>query len=99
MFSWFSVSAPAAFTSAAPGWSRGCQIENTAPCGSWITLIRPASSTSNGPASAVAPSPFARSLEASASSTVTYEFQTGGMPSCWPACSAPTCLPSIENIV
>ena len=65
---------------------RGSHTSKNAPCGSWITAIRPASITSNAGACTVAPSSLARSAAASALSTVTYEFQAGGMPisrCCW----------------
>jgi len=69
-----------------------------APCGSWITAIRPTSITSNAGEMMVAPSFVARSTAASALSTVTYEFQAGGAPalrcaSCWVEI-APAGLPS-----
>ena len=61
-----------------------------APCGSWITAIRPTSMTSNGGACTVAPSWPAFSAAASALSTVTYEFQAGGTPAsrCCGGCGA-----------
>ena len=57
--------------------ARGCQMQKTAPVGSWSVAMRPASITSNGSASTFAPSSRARSVTASASSTVTYDAQAG----------------------
>ncbi len=65
------VSAPWAFTRPAPMLLPGCQSAIIAPCGSASTDMRPASITSNGPCSTLAPSDSAFSVVASTSSTVT----------------------------
>ena len=67
----FQQRAPGAFTSPAPRCWPGCQTMKKAPCGSWMTAIRPASMTSNGGAWTVAPSSPARSAAWSALSTHT----------------------------
>jgi hypothetical protein len=61
-------------------FSFGSQTMKKAPCGSWITAIRPASMTSNGGACTLAPSSAAFAAASSALSTVTYEFHIGGTP-------------------
>ncbi len=83
VLSWVSDSSPCPFTSSAPIWSPGCQMQKTAPVGSAITAMRPASITSKGSANRVPPSSRTLAAVASASSTVTYAFQAGGWPSCW----------------
>ncbi len=64
--------------------------------------MRPPSITSNGGACTFAPSSFARSATASALSTDTYEFHSGGTPAsrCCSGCGAiaATGLPSISCI-
>lgn len=52
-------------------WRRGSQGRKNAPCGSWMTAMRPASSTSKAGACTVAPSSAARSAVASALATET----------------------------
>ena len=52
-------------------FSLACQTESTAPCGSAKAAMRPASKTSKGSASSVAPSSAARAALASADATVT----------------------------
>ncbi len=63
-------SAPCSARICAPMLCRGCQSDTTAPVGSWIVAMRPASNTSNGSASTVPPCSTARTALASASSTV-----------------------------
>jgi hypothetical protein len=77
VLSWFRLIAPGPFTTSAPMLVRGCQMQKTAPVGSWIVDILPTSITSNGSASRFAPSSAARPAAASASSTVTYDAQAG----------------------
>ena len=61
--------------------------------------MRPTSMTSKAPITTVPPCSSAAAALASALSTVTYEFQAGGWPSCWTAESAPTALPPFDSIV
>ena len=68
---WFIVSAPGSSTTCEPMLSRGCQIANTAPVGSWRTAMRPKVMTSKGSVMTFAPRSFAFAAAASASSTVT----------------------------
>jgi hypothetical protein len=80
----------------------GSQTAKNAPCGSWMTPIRPDSITSKAGACAVPPSSLARSTAASALSTVTYEFQFGGAPASRCCCGwgemAATSFPSTRCI-
>ena len=71
MLSWLRVNAPTSFTTCAPMLSFGSQAANIAPLGSAITAMRPASPTSNGPATTVPPSSPALAAASSALATVT----------------------------
>ncbi len=66
----FQVSVPGSLTIWLPGCSFGCQMQKIAPCGSAITAIRPASSTSNASMKTVPPAPATAPHVASASATV-----------------------------
>ena len=85
-----------------PRAGSGCQTRKYAPCGSWITAIRPASITSKEVRARCSPSSFARSTVASASATDTYEFHVGGAPAsrCCSGCGeiAATSFPSTRII-
>ena len=63
-------SAPCSARICAPMLFRGCQSDATAPVGSLMVAMRPASNTSNGSASTEPPCSTARTAVASTSSTV-----------------------------
>jgi hypothetical protein len=64
------VNVPGWLTSWAPIIVLGCQTEMNDPTGSWMTAMRPASNTSIGPATTVAPRADAFEAVSSASATV-----------------------------
>ena len=66
----FQHIAPGPLTRPAPMLLFGSQIRNQAPCGSWMTAIRPTSITSNAGAWTVPPSSVARFAVSSALCTV-----------------------------
>ena len=66
----FQVIETGVLTSSEPMLSFGCQRQNTAPCGSASTDMRPALITSIGSENTVAPRSLAFFVSASTSSTV-----------------------------
>ncbi len=76
----------------------GCQIAKTAPWGSAITAIRPASSTSIGAMKTVPPACVAAAHVASASATVMYVVHIGGGPPSRHGPSPATVRPRMLNI-
>jgi hypothetical protein len=69
------------------------------PAAGWAkTATRPASITSIGSTSRLAPALVARCAAASASSVATYIDHAGGWPSCMIGPTPATCLPRTVNI-